>query len=57
MKKKAYSKDDLYNRTHWFSKYCEEIVKELAEHGLVIVENEVFQDLMWNNEVMNDDGK
>lgn len=31
-------KDDLYNRTHWFSKDCKELVGQLTKYGLAIVD-------------------
>ena len=51
------NKMELYRITHWFSKDCEKMLKDLEEHGLCVVKKQDI--IMVNNHElrMMDDGR
>ncbi len=43
---KIFNKDDLYKRSGWFSKDCEELIVALERLGLCIVDKDKLESLV-----------
>ena len=54
---KIFNKNDLYKRTKWFSKDCENIVETLKVEGLSIVDTAKATELLDFQKRAEDDGK
>jgi len=54
---KTFNKYQLYKRTGWFSKDCEDILKMLSDHGLAIVDVKELNTMEELNRRYEDDGK
>ncbi len=54
---KIFNKNDLYKRTKWFSKDCENIVETLKKEGLSIVDTAKATELLDFQKRAEDDGK
>jgi len=54
---KTFNKYQLYKRTGWFSKDCEDILKMLSDYGLAIVDVKELNTMEELNRRYEDDGK
>lgn len=53
----VFNKDDLYKRTNWFSKDCEELINALNKFGLCIVDQKLIEEMIIYFRMAEDDGR
>lgn len=54
---KILDKYDLYKKTGWFSKDCDDVLERLKKHGLSIVDTKEITELLDFQKCVEDDGK
>lgn len=54
---KIFDKDDLYKRSGWFSKDCEELIDTLDKFGLCVIDKKTAEEMIRYFQMTEDDGR